>query len=655
MMNDGGGFRERWDMPAWFGRPMFLFRAPVAVEDIASLEPVPPSIVIGHLEGWLLAAPTRRKLLDVLEALSSLSLQAFDSEDYEGLLGSTRTRLTRALDSGELVAYEPALASHGVLQPSVQPPSSRPKPGPTTTFYALKVVDEVGAAIAGLDLIFKLDGDPRNITTDGAGIARIDDVTATDGEAIVASVPALRKILEPRWTAPRTPKIPTGPNVVTRELDDTLDSVDLRAAAIVTLVITPYFHCFEIAGKGFDFGSSFITADALSSMASIAADLTAHASRRAMIFAHTDRTRDEAAEKQLSERRAEAVFAVYTQDADRWEELFQGARSAQVPEKWGTREIQHQLNSLGCPDGGGNRLEEDGLTGLRTSEALRRFPGGTFRGRVPVQKSLPATGIADDATRRELFLAYARKVSRKPVAADRFAQVNGSSFMGCGRYNPFTIDDSDAESRRAVVFLFDTAAEPKPLPCKIGDIAPCQAVITPPLTALGPAGEAPYRCSVYKKFAGGCPCQAGPPLVVFRLQLHDDRYDPMGRVDYRLQLPDGTVVRRQTDDEGILRYAVPSSVSRVEVTYRGRARGERFVIPVEVGAPTADSPAFYMAHLRNFGFGQLGDADNAILLRFQAACAGLELSGALDDATKKAVDDLIDNPLSGRLQGDGSA
>jgi hypothetical protein len=73
-----------------------------------------------------------------------------------------------------------------------------PVPRPTTRFYALEVVDEVGAPIAGVDLTFKLDGAPRNLTTDGAGLARVDGVTATDGEAIITSVPALRTILEPR-------------------------------------------------------------------------------------------------------------------------------------------------------------------------------------------------------------------------------------------------------------------------------------------------------------------------------------------------------------------------------------------------------------------------------------------------------------------------
>lgn len=642
-------------MPAWFGRPMVIFRAPAAAEDIATLDPVAPSILIGHLDGWLLDARTRRKLLDALESISSTSARALDNDEYESLLGFVRPRLAAAFDSGELIAFEPALASHAPLQPPVLPPPPRLLPVVATTFYALKIVDEIGAPIAGVALVFKLDGTPRNLTTDGAGLARIDGVTATDGEAIVTSVPALRKILEPRWTAPRAPKIPTGPNVVTRELDDTLDSVDLVAASVVTLVITPYFHCFEIAGRSFDFGSSFLTGDALAGMASIAAELTVHPSRQAMIFAHTDRTRDEAAEKQLSERRAEVVFALYTQDADRWEELFRGDRSPLVPEKWGTREIQHLLNAIGCPDRNGNRLDEDGLTGPRTTEALQRFQGGTFRGRLPEQQALHATGTVDEATRRELFLAYARRVSRKPIAASRFAQINGSSFMGCGRYNPFTIDNSDAESRRAVVFLFDTAAEPKPLPCQIGAIAPCQAASTPPLLAPDPSGKASYRCSVYKKIAGGCPCQAGPALVVFRLQLHDDRYDPVGRVGYRLEMPDGTVVRRETDDEGVLRYAVSASVSTVEVAYQLRARGQRFVIPVEVSAPRVGSSAFYMAHLRNFGFGRFGEADEAILLRFQAACAGLDLSGILDEATKQSVDDLIDNPLSGRLQGDGSA
>lgn len=51
--------------------------------------------------------------------------------------------------------------------------------------------------------------------------------------------------------------------------------------------------------------------------------------------------------------------------------------------------------------------------------------------------------------------------------------------MGCGEYNPLSLSTKDAESRRVVLLVYDVAAEPQALPCKLRSLAPCKANVGP--------------------------------------------------------------------------------------------------------------------------------------------------------------------------------
>src|SRR5262249_2599147 len=102
---------------------------------------------------------------------------------------------------------------------------------------------------------------------------------------------------------------------------------------------------------------------------------------------------------------------------------------------------------------------------------------------------------------------------REPVPADRIAKVNGNKFMGCGEFNPLSISVKDSQSRRGVVFVFDNAAEPQSLPCKLGSMGPCKANVGPEPTEPDPDGKPPYRCKIYKDIAQLCPCNGGAPLM----------------------------------------------------------------------------------------------------------------------------------------------
>jgi hypothetical protein len=154
-----------------------------------------------------------------------------------------------------------------------------------------------------------------------------------------------------------------------------------------------------------------------------------------------------------------------------------------------------------------------------------------------------------------MFLAYAKRVTRIPVPKDRFVEANGTPFVGCGEFNPLSVAAKDAESRRAVVMVFDGAAGPaRPLPCKLGSVAPCREVCSVPSSIPRGDGKPPYRCSVYRELSEKCPCQPGVDLshdLVVRLFMSAQRANG---------LPHKLIL--ESDDETIKRTQVLASDAR---------------------------------------------------------------------------------------------
>ncbi|KYF70872.1 OmpA family protein [Sorangium cellulosum] len=447
---------------------------------------------------------------------------------FEALMGAASPRfldvrrdvvpaVAGGLADGKLVVLglrdRPILVPPMLDRASAPPPKSTPSPANAATWFQVKLVDEVGDPIGDVELSIAFNGQKRTVTTSGAGVARVDPVDASFAEVNVKDMGALREKVKPRWEKPRKPKIPTGPAVFERELDQVIDAVAIENEVPATVVITPYFRCKEIPGAHFDFGRSFVRRDAIATLAPIVEDLQGQPIRKAMIFTHSDRSGPEALNKELSERRAKAIHALFTHDAAAWEELFTNKYTGgNWSEAWGTREVQHMLNALSCGDDAGAALIEHGQKDTPTVQAIKRFQRGDYPDLPAEQAPLAVDGDAGPKTRKELFLAYAKRISRQPLPADRIAKVNGEKFMGCGEFNPLSVSAKDAQSRRGVVFLFDNAAEPQGLPCKLGSLAPCKANLGPERTEPDPEGKPPYRCKVYQDIAQLCPCNGGADL-----------------------------------------------------------------------------------------------------------------------------------------------
>lgn len=156
------------------------------------------------------------------------------------------------------------------------------------------------------------------------------------------------------------------------------------------------------------------------------------------------------------------------------------------------------------------------------------------------------------------------------------------------------------------------------------------------------------------------PDEPEEPPEPLRIQLLDECYAPCANTSYELTLPDGRKVSGTTDGGGWLEQPMPEDGpggGDFRVTYT--PPGESEPVELAVRVPPSDdveSDAVFEAHLRNFGYLTQGDDLAAGVVRFQAAI-GLPMTGKLDDATKDAIDELLDEgqdeALKQRLKREG--
>jgi outer membrane protein OmpA-like peptidoglycan-associated protein len=152
-------------------------------------------------------------------------------------------RIVSELEHGRLVAeFEslptPTLDDEG-LAPELPPLPPR-RPESRETFFEVRFVDEIGQAINGLEVEFAVDGGVRSVTTNAAGVALLEGVTASSARVDVRNVAELGQIVEPRWTKIRRGKPPREANLFETVFDnEVLGPFPLKAALPHTVVVKP--------------------------------------------------------------------------------------------------------------------------------------------------------------------------------------------------------------------------------------------------------------------------------------------------------------------------------------------------------------------------------------------------------------------------------
>jgi hypothetical protein len=310
----------------------------------------------------------------------------------------------------------------------------------------------------------------------------------------------------------------------------------------------------------FDFDSSFVRPDTTREIRLLKTLREKHAVQQGSqllfptlsVFGHADPTGNDDYNKQLSGRRATAIYALLVRDTNRWEKLFSTPLGR---DDWHKSAVATMEKALGRP-------AASGPAGRKALFAayMDLLCGADFR----------LDPHAD-------FLARGADAGRK------------GDVQGCGELNPVLIlsrdekrdldrperqEERNAENepnRRVVVFLFRpglrVSADHWPCPRASEGIAACRKRFWSDGEKRRAAGDArrehprdrdTFACRFYDRLAGSSPCEVVSP--VFRIRLYDAKGRAVvGGSPFRVQLDNELQARpvQQADAQG---FAVVRSV-----------------------------------------------------------------------------------------------
>src|SRR5688572_42412 len=391
---------------------------------------------------------------------------------------------------------------------------------------------------------------------------------------------------------------------------------------------------WQLDDSHFAFDSSVLLPSMTADLAQLVTLIRTNPRALLSIFGHTDVTGADEYNKMLGGRRALAVFALLTRNVQQWDHLF---KIPYVGDKW--------------------RREND--FGLRL---MREEVGDTAA-------ALPA---------KSLFERYMDRLSRDPddqpfgLPASAFLgkgkdAQHKAAVQGCGEFNPLLVfsaietgefarpeqrtarNEASAPNRRVTVLLFppDTVVDASTWPCPraLEPSAGCRkrfwsdhAVRLSPgeRRRTQPQDRDTFACRFYDRIALG---SIAEPTHLVRLQLHDPFYEPCAGLDYQITGDGGFTDSGRTDSAGWLMCRLPRRLDCVSITYRPETVDIEYTVVANVVHPIDRSDQAYLAHLRNFGFGDGGSSEPQTILKFQGAM-DLTPSAKLDDATKAAIDRL---------------
>lgn len=129
----------------------------------------------------------------------------------------TRLRLEALLRSGRLVVESrrlPSLSARRIALELPLPPLPPAARETTTHSFELRLVDEIGQAVPGIDAEFSADG-VHVVPTNAGGVALLADMTTVSASVSLRDGEALAKVLEPRWQQARKGSAPNEANVQT--------------------------------------------------------------------------------------------------------------------------------------------------------------------------------------------------------------------------------------------------------------------------------------------------------------------------------------------------------------------------------------------------------------------------------------------------------
>jgi len=320
--------------------------------------------------------------------------------------------------------------------------------------------------------------------------------------------------------------------------------------------------CVRFDDVRFEFDSSFIGAETRTELKLLGKLHNEDPTRPASVFGHADPSGNDDYNKQLSGRRAQAMYGLLTRKTNLWEDLFKHPLGG---DDWGNKSIQVMLTELGHYNGPIN-----GALDGPTVEAVKAFQ------RSPPGAGLKVDGDPGQNTRAKLFLAYMNRLcvdeNDQPFTIDptngflaHGADAGGKGdFQGCSEFNPDMVfskpeddrfkqpanhaerDQQNKVNRRVVVYLFRSGSEIKPdsWPCprvKEG-VAGCRKRFHADGDfRRNPRGDNrrtfdvdgdTFACNFYERISNLSPCESPPvpPVIAATLEFVFDTNNDL-RVD----------------------------------------------------------------------------------------------------------------------------
>ncbi|HWB75746.1 MAG TPA: hypothetical protein VG755_12350 [Nannocystaceae bacterium] len=344
-----------------------------------------------------------------------------------------------------------------------KPPPSQPA-APDVQFE-VRVVDELGEPVAGVELTWTQSGDTGSATTDGSGVARF---TRPPGPSFASvrftDLDALRDTMKPKWDAtgrsPGTTPIVASDDVTVVFLRDDLDgrTFPLVAKQSHDISVQPYVLLARLFGLSFETSKCFLLPEAIPSLRAMRRIYDANPDTTLLVVGHTDTAGEPSYNDPLSLERAAAMAGYLKDDVDAWLAHYESGKPAE--KRWGSHEDGLMMLAL---------VGDPSEPGVSPTLAFQRFWNAEVEAGNQEGDALEEDGAMGPNTRRALVTAY-QKQDNTTLPEDVELEQHG-----CGE--TFPLDDTGTEvdaapvdgkddrtDRRVELFFFDKKLGVQPPP-----------------------------------------------------------------------------------------------------------------------------------------------------------------------------------------------
>lgn len=353
--------------------------------------------------------------------------------------------LEEALVSGRLqIQWEdfPSLTARTAWEPEL-PPLPPAEPARESKSFDVKLIDDTGAPIAGMDVNLTIDGEPETFTTSGGGLAHGEGYESS-ALLRMLKVDDVPKKLESRWSKPRSLELPKGADVAEVVAGERFNPLRVSANKPFTLILRrPAVRRVRLLGMLFDANKCFLLPQGLAGILSIVAQHRERPAAKVLIVGHAGGDEDLKG-ADIAVDRADLVAAYLTGKPEPWLAWFKKDKPERS--RWGTREVQLMLSAV---PGNFYSGYASGLTDVPTRQAIKDFQSS---------QGLEPDGKASGATLKALVKAYL-DIEDTSVAQDVVPITHGCE----GHFeDDKTADGLEPDDRRLEVFFFDGEMSPAP-------------------------------------------------------------------------------------------------------------------------------------------------------------------------------------------------